>query len=61
MADLVCLLIIAAEDTNLSHKIHVVLHDLNSLLRGAPCTILSPLTDPELDAGEALSCQRMLH
>ena len=56
MADLVSTLVVATKDTNLSHKVHVVLHDLKGVLRGTPRAIFPPLTDAKLNASHAFSC-----
>ena len=55
MADFVRARVFVTNNTNLCHKVHVVLHDLDAVFRRAPSTILAPLTHSELDASEALS------
>ena len=61
MADLVSTLIMAAQNSYLCNKVHVVLHYLDSVLIWTPRAIFSPFSNFELDTGEALPGEGMPH
>ena len=61
MADLVGTLIMATQNSYLCHKVHVVLHYLDSVLIWTPSAIFSPLSHSELDTGEALPGEGVPH
>ena len=61
MTDFVGTLIMATQNSYLCHKVHVVLHYLDSVLIWTPCAIFSPLSHSELDTGEALPGEGVPH
>jgi len=50
-----------AHDSDLSHEVVIVLHDVDDELGGAPGAILAPLAHSELDTGHTLPGESVLH